>query len=56
MFHSIPVFYKHLLLFTGISRQNQTLGGEDNLLAIEVNVFYILKHLEDKKALSVHLV
>ena len=46
----------HLRMFTSISRQNhQTLGGEKNLLAIQANVCYILKHLEDKKALSVHI-
>ena len=41
-------------MFTSISRQNQALGGEENLLAIQVNVCYILKHLEDRKALSVN--
>ena len=56
VFHSIPVFCKHLLLFTNILRQNQTLGGEENLLAIQVYVCYILKHLEDRKALSVHVI
>ena len=40
---------------TNISRQNQTLGSKENLFAIEVNVCYILKHLEDRKALSVHI-
>ena len=40
-------------MFTSISRQNQTLGSEENLLAVQVNVCYILKHLEDRKALSV---
>ena len=29
--------------------------GEENMLAIQVNVCYILKHLEDRKALSVHI-
>ena len=42
-------------MFKSISRQNQTFGGEENLLAIQVNVCYILKHLEDRKALSVHI-
>ena len=41
-------------MFTSISRQNLALGGEENLLAIQVNVCYILKHLEDRKALSVN--
>ena len=42
-------------MFTSMSRLNhQTLGGED-MLAIQVNVCYILKHLEDRKALSVHI-
>ena len=41
-------------MFTSISRQNQALGGEENPLAIQVNVCYILKHLEDRKALSVN--
>ena len=42
-------------MFTGISRQNQTLGGEENMLDIQVKVCYILKHLEDRKVLSVHI-
>ena len=42
-------------MFTSISRQNQTLGGEENLLAIQVNICYILKHLEVRKALPVHI-
>ena len=42
-------------MFTSISRQNQTLGGEENMLAIQVNVRYILKHLKDRKALTVHI-
>ena len=42
-------------MFTNISRQNQTLGGEENMLAIQVNVCYNLKYLEDKNALSVHI-
>ena len=29
--------------------------GRENLVDIKVNVFYILKHLEDRKALSVHI-
>ena len=36
-------------MFTSISRQNQTLGGEENLLGIQISVCYILKHLEDRK-------
>ena len=42
-------------MFTSISRQNQTSRGEENLLVVQVNVCYILKHLEDRKALSVHI-
>ena len=42
-------------MFTIISRQNKTLGREENLLAIQVSVCYILKHLEDRKARSVHI-
>ena len=41
-------------MFTSISRQNQIVGGEENLLDIQVSVCYILKHLEGRKALSVH--
>ena len=37
-------------MFTSISRQNQTLRVEENLLDIQVSVCYILKHLEDRKA------
>ena len=46
--HSFPVFYCHQRMFTRISRQNQTLGGEENMFAIQVNVCYILKHLEER--------
>ena len=43
-------------MFTNISRQNhQTLGGEKNLFAIQVDVCYTLKHLEDRKASYVHI-
>ena len=42
-------------MFPSISRQNQTLGGEENLFSIQVNVWYILKHSEERKALSVHI-
>ena len=42
-------------MLTSIARQNQTLGGEENMLAIQVKVCYILKHVEDRKALSVHI-
>ena len=42
-------------MFTSISRQSQTLGAEENMLAIQVDVCYILKHLEDRKALPVHI-
>ena len=42
-------------MFTSISRQNQTSRGEENLLVVQDNVCYILKHLEDRKALSVHI-
>ena len=42
-------------MFTSILRQNRTLGGEENLFDIQVSVCYILKHLEDRKALSVHI-
>ena len=55
IFHCFPVFCRHLCMFTSISRQNQTVGDEKNLLAIQVNVCYILKHLEDGKAWSVHI-
>ena len=48
IFHSFPVFCRHLRRFTSISRQNQTLRGEENLLDIQVSVCYILKHLEDR--------
>ena len=41
-------------MFTSISRQNQTVGGAENLLDIQVSACYILKHLEDRKALPVH--
>ena len=30
-------------------------GGEKSLLAIQANVSYILKHVEGRKALSVHI-
>ena len=40
----------HLCIFTSISRQNQTVGGVENLLDIQVSVCYIVKHLENKKA------
>ena len=53
--HSFPVFCRHLRMFTIISRQNKTLGGKENLLDIQVGVCYILKHLEDRKAWSVHI-
>ena len=46
IFHSFPVFCRHVRVFTSISRQNQTLGGDENMLAIQVKVCYILKHLE----------
>ena len=49
-FHS-----RHLRTFSSISRQNDTLGSEENLLAILVHVCYILKHLEDRKAVSVNI-
>ena len=42
-------------MFTSVSKQNQALGGEENLLAIQVNVCYILKHVEDRKASTVHI-
>ena len=42
-------------MLRSISRQNQTLGGEENLLSIQVSVSYILKQLEDRKVLSVHI-
>ena len=42
-------------MFASILRENQTLGGEENLLATQISVCYILKHLEDRKALSVHI-
>ena len=42
-------------MFTSISKQNQAVGGEENMLAIEVNVCYVLKHVEDRKALSVNI-
>ena len=32
-----------------ISKQNQTVGGEENLLDIQISVCYIMKHLEDRK-------
>ena len=32
------------------SGQNQNLGGEENLLVIQVSVRYILEHLEYRKA------
>ena len=51
---SFPVFCHHLRMFTSLSRQNETLGGEENIFAIHANVCYILKHLEDTKALSAH--
>ena len=53
-FHSFAVFYRRLLMSTSISRQNQTLGGDENLLNIQVSVCYIPKHLEDSEALFVH--
>ena len=40
----------HLCIFTSVSRQNQPVGGVENLLDIQVSVCYILKHLEDRKA------
>ena len=49
------IFWRHLRMFTSISRQNQTLGGEENMLATQVNVCYIQEHLEDRKVLSVHI-
>ena len=55
IFHSFPVFCRHLRMFTSISRQNQTLRVEKNLLDIQVSVCYILQHIDDRKALSVHI-
>ena len=63
MKRDIRLKYQHLSFLSCLlqssayvfSRQNQTLGGEENLFAIQVNVCYILKHLEDRKALSVHI-
>ena len=55
IFHSFPVFCRHLRMFTSTSRKNKTLGGEENLLDIEISVCYVLKHLEDKKVWSVHI-
>ena len=42
-------------MFPSISRQDQTSGGEEDMFAIQVNVCCILKHLEVRKALSVHI-
>ena len=43
-------------MFAGTSRQSQTLvGGEENLLVIQISLCHILKHLEDREALSVHI-
>ena len=39
-------------MFTCISWRNQTVEGEENLLDIQVRLCYILKHLEDRKALT----
>ena len=53
MFHSFPVFCCHLCMFTFISRQHYAYCGletEENLLDIQVNVCYILKHIEDRKS------
>ena len=36
-------------------RQDQFLEGEENLLVVQVSVCYILKHLKDRKAGSVHI-
>ena len=44
------VFCRHVCMFAGISRQKQTVGGEENLFDVQVSVCYILKHLEDRKA------
>ena len=46
---------RHLRMFTSTSRQNRTVGVEKNLLNIQVSVCYILKHVEDRKALSVRI-
>ena len=40
----------HRCIFTSISRQNQTVGGVENPLDIQVSVCYILEHSEDWKA------
>ena len=37
-------------MLMSVSMQNRTVGGEENMLAIHVNVCYILKHLEDKES------
>ena len=42
-------------MFSSISRQNQTVEGEENLFDILVSACYILKHLEDRGALPVHI-
>ena len=44
----------HLCIFTSISRQNQTLGGVENLLNIQVSVCYIT--LRTYITLGLHLV
>ena len=36
-------------MFVSISREIWTSGGEENLLPIQVNVCYILEHLENRK-------
>ena len=51
----LSVSCRHLHVFTNISRQNQTLGGKENMPAVQVKVSYILKHFEDRKALSVRI-
>ena len=47
---SMPVFIRHLPMFTSISRQNHTVGTEENLLDIQVSTCYVLKYLEDRQA------
>ena len=54
--YSSTDFFRHLSMFTSISKQNQTRGGERKIcFFIQVSLCYILKHLEDKKAFCSYL-
>ena len=46
---------RHLCLSKSSLRQTQTLGGDENLIVIQVSVRYILKHKTGKCDLSIFI-